>query len=62
MRAYPDRIAKRRDATGENWISAGGRAFRLDPTDPLARAEWLAVGEIQGSAAGARILSAVALR
>ncbi len=61
MRAYPDRIAKRRDQTGENWISAGGRAFRLDPTDPLARADWLAVGEIQGSAAGARILSAVAM-
>jgi ATP-dependent helicase HrpB len=61
MRAYPDRIAKRRDQTGENWISAGGRAFRLDPADPLARAEWLAVGEIQGSAAGARILSAVAI-
>lgn len=60
IRAYPDRIAKRRDASGEDWISAGGRAFRLDPADPLARAEWLAVGEIQGSAAGARILSAVA--
>jgi len=59
MRAFPDRIAKRRDATGENWISAGGRAFRLDPADPLARADWLAVGEIQGSAAGARIISAV---
>jgi len=61
MRAYPDRIARRRDRTGEDWISAGGRAFRLDPADSLARAEWLAVGEIQGSAAGARILSAVAV-
>ncbi|MBO9575538.1 MAG: ATP-dependent helicase HrpB [Sphingobium sp.] len=61
MRAYPDRIAKRRDGTGETWISAGGRAFRLDPADPLARAQWLAVGEIQGSASGARILSAVAV-
>jgi ATP-dependent helicase HrpB len=61
LRAYPDRIAKRRDQSGENWISAGGRAFRLDPADPLARAEWLAVGEIQGSAAGARIISAVAI-
>jgi len=61
LRAYPDRIARRRDASGETWISAGGRAFRLDPTDPLARASWLAVGEIQGSAAGARILSAVAM-
>ncbi len=61
MRAYPDRIARRRDRTGEDWISAGGRAFRLDPADSLARAEWLAVGEIQGGAAGARILSAVAV-
>ncbi len=60
MRAFPDRIARRRDATGEQWISAGGRAFRLDPADPLARADWLAVGEIQGSAVGARIISAVA--
>jgi ATP-dependent helicase HrpB len=60
-RAFPDRIAKRRDASGENWISAGGRGFRLDPADPLARADWLAVGEIQGSASGARILSAVAI-
>lgn len=61
IRAFPDRIAKRRDASGADWISASGRGFRLDPADPLARAEWLAVGEIQGSAAGARILSAVAM-
>lgn len=61
IRAFPDRIARRRDASGETWASAGGRGFRLDPADPLARAQWLAVGEIQGSAAGARILSAVAI-
>lgn len=56
--AYPDRIAKRRDASGENWVSAGGRGFKLDPTSSLARAEWLAVAETQGMASGARILSA----
>ncbi len=61
VRAFPDRIAKRRDPSGADWISVGGRGFRLDPADPLARASWLAVGEIQGSAAGARILSAVAI-
>jgi len=61
IRAFPARIAKRRDASGADWISAGGRGFRLDPADPLARAAWLAVGEIQGSASGARILSAVAI-
>lgn len=57
--AYPDRVAKRRSASGEDWISTGGRGFRLDPASPLARSEWLAVAEIQGAASGARILSAV---
>ena len=56
--AFPDRVSRRRDASGEAWASAGGRGFRLDPASPLARADWLAVAETQGSAAGARILSA----
>tara|TARA_R110000782_G_scaffold78276_3_gene154963 strand:+ start:9046 stop:11505 length:2460 start_codon:yes stop_codon:yes gene_type:complete len=59
--AFPDRVAKRRSADGADWISAGGRGFRLDPLSPLAREPWLAVGEVQGSAAGARILSAAPL-
>lgn len=56
--AFPDRIARRRDASGETWASAGGRGFRLDPASSLARHEWLAVAETQGMAAGARILAA----
>ena len=56
--AFPDRVAKRRSSDGADWASVGGRGFRLDPLSPLAREEWLAVGEVQGSAAGARILSA----
>lgn len=56
--AFPDRVAKRRSADGADWASVGGRGFRLDPLSPLAREAWLAVGEVQGSAAGARILSA----
>ncbi|HLZ77879.1 MAG TPA: ATP-dependent helicase HrpB, partial [Sphingomonas sp.] len=59
--AYPDRIARRRDASGEAWASAGGRGFKLDPLSPLAREEWLAVAETQGIAAGARILSAATI-
>lgn len=59
--AFPDRIARRRDASGESWASAGGRGFKLDPASSLARHEWLAVAETQGMAAGARILSAVPL-
>jgi ATP-dependent helicase HrpB len=54
-------VSKRRDASGENWISAGGRGFRLDPASPLAREPWLAVAEVSGTAAGARILSAAPL-
>ncbi len=59
--AYPDRVARRRDGTGENWASVGGRGFRLDPASGLASSEWLAVGETQGAASGARILSAAPL-
>jgi ATP-dependent helicase HrpB len=56
--AFPDRVARRRDASGADWISVGGRGFRLDPASPLAREPWLAVAEVGGAAAGARILSA----
>ncbi len=59
--AYPDRIARRRDPSGEAWASVGGRGFKLDPLSPLAREEWLAVAETQGIAAAARILSAAAI-
>jgi ATP-dependent helicase HrpB len=59
--AFPDRVARRRDSSGETWQSAGGRGFRLDPASPLAGARWLAVGEVAGHAAGARILSAAAI-
>jgi ATP-dependent helicase HrpB len=59
--AYPDRIARRRDASGEQWLSVGGRGYRLDPAHPLARQEWLAVADIQGAAASARIVSAAAI-
>ncbi|MEA3038261.1 MAG: ATP-dependent helicase HrpB [Sphingomonadales bacterium] len=59
--AYPDRLSRRRDPSGENWLSVGGRGFRLDPASPLAREQWLAVAEVSGTAAGARILSAAAI-
>ncbi len=59
--AFPDNLAKRRDAGGEHWLTAGGRGLRLDPVSPLARAEWLAVGDAQGEAKGARITGAIPL-
>jgi len=59
--AREDNIARRRDASGENWISVGGRGFMLDPASPLARAEWLVIGDAQGQAKGARITAAAEL-
>src|SRR5947209_909506 len=59
--AFPDRLSRRRDASGESWQSVGGRGFRLDSVTALARSHWLAVGEVAGHASAARILSAVAI-
>jgi ATP-dependent helicase HrpB len=57
--ALPDNLARRRDASGESWLSAGGRGYWLDPASPLATSEWLVIGDAQGSARGARITAAV---
>lgn len=57
----PDFIARRRDASGENWVSAGGRGFALDPASPLSRADWLVIADAQGQARGARITGAAEL-
>ncbi|WP_305096406.1 ATP-dependent helicase HrpB [Croceibacterium aestuarii] len=59
--ALPDNLARRRDDKGENWISAGGRGYTLDPTSPLAREDWIAVGDAQGLAKGARVTAALPL-
>ncbi|MCL9982692.1 MAG: ATP-dependent helicase HrpB [Erythrobacter sp.] len=53
--ARPEFVARRRDQGGEHWLSAGGRGYQLDPVSPLARAEWIVIGDAQGQAKGARI-------
>jgi ATP-dependent helicase HrpB len=58
--AYPDRIAKARGASGE-FLMASGRAASVPSHEPLAAAPFLAVAEITGRAAQARILAASAL-
>ncbi len=58
--AYPDRIAEARVALGAYRL-ASGRGGALEPHDPLARGRYLAVAELQGSAANARILLAATL-
>ncbi|WP_298302548.1 ATP-dependent helicase HrpB [uncultured Erythrobacter sp.] len=59
--ARPDFVARRRDPSGENWLSAGGRGFQLDPDSPLVRADWIVIGDAQGQAKGARITAAAEL-
>ncbi len=59
--AFPDRLSRRRDASGTSFQSLGGRGFKLDPASSLSSSQWLAVGEVAGHASGARILSAAAI-
>jgi ATP-dependent helicase HrpB len=59
--AYPDRIARRRPGTGGQFVLANGRGAELPETDPLAAAEFLAVAELDGDAARARIFLAAPL-
>jgi ATP-dependent helicase HrpB len=57
----PDMLARRRDGSGETWLSAGGRGYVLDPASPLASRDWMVIGDAQGQAKGARILSGASL-
>jgi ATP-dependent helicase HrpB len=58
--AYPDRIAKARGPLGQFQL-ASGRGVQLDPTEPLAREAWLAVGDLGGGEARDRILLAASI-
>jgi ATP-dependent helicase HrpB len=55
--AYPARIAKNRGSGGA-FLLANGRGANIDPASPLAREPFLAVAELAGAAAQARILLA----
>lgn len=57
----PDFIARKRGTSGEGWLTAGGRGFTLDPASPLARGDFLVIGDAQGQAKGARITAAASL-
>ena len=58
--AFPERIARKRGKAGE-LLLAGGRGAMLDPTELLAREDWLAVGELGGGDARDRVRLAAAL-
>jgi ATP-dependent helicase HrpB len=59
--AFPDRIARARSASGEDWLAAGGRGYRLDPASPFVTARWLVIGDAQGEARAARITAGLVL-
>ena len=54
--AFPDRVAKNRGS--DSFLLANGRGTVIDAASPLARATYLAIAEMTGTAARARILSA----
>jgi ATP-dependent helicase HrpB len=56
--AYPDRVAQARAGRRGDYLLANGRGGRLEPADSLASEPYLAVAEIAGEAASARILLA----
>ena len=58
--AYPDRIAKRRDAAG-SFLLANGRGASIDPHDPLAMSEWLVALDLDDVGTESRVRLAAAL-
>ena len=58
--AFPERIAKQRGAGG-SFVMANGRAASLEPHESLVREPFLAIAEISGKAASARIVAAATI-
>src|SRR5262249_35456613 len=54
--AFPDRVAKNRG--NGSFVLANGRGAAVEQTSALARAPYIAVGELTGTAASGRILLA----
>jgi ATP-dependent helicase HrpB len=57
--AFPDRVAKNRG--NGSFVLANGRGAAVEPSSALARAPYIAVGELTGTAASGRILLAAAI-
>ena len=57
--AFPDRVAKNRG--NGSFVLANGRGAAVEQTSALARAPYIAVGELTGTAASGRILLAAAV-
>jgi ATP-dependent helicase HrpB len=59
--AYPERIAKARGAGSGQYLLANGRGAALEPSQPLARENFIVVAEMTGAAQQSRILAAAAI-
>jgi ATP-dependent helicase HrpB len=59
--AYPDRVAKIRGGGSGTFLLANGRGGIVVPVSPLARAPFIVVADLSGTAAQARILLAAAI-
>lgn len=63
--AFPDRVARRRRAAGASdatisFLTANGSGAMVDAADPLARSEWIVIGDAGGGGANSRIRLAAA--
>lgn len=59
--AYPERVARRRPGGGGLYLMASGQGARLDPAEPLAAQEYLAIASLDGSRRDGRVYLAAAL-
>ncbi len=59
--AYPDRIARRREGEGARFLLRNGRGARLETSNALARADFLAIADLDGDPAESRIWLAAPL-
>ncbi|MCF4165177.1 ATP-dependent helicase HrpB [Zavarzinia compransoris] len=59
--AYPERVARRRPGGGGVYLMASGQGARLDPAEPLAGREWLAIASLDGQRRDGRVFLAAGL-
>lgn len=59
--AYPDRVAQRRSGEAPRYLLRNGRGARLATAQPLGRAAYLAIADLDGDPAESRIWLAAAL-
>jgi ATP-dependent helicase HrpB len=59
--AFPDRIARRRGASGSRYLLASGRGAALDEADSLARADLIVAADLDAGRADGRVFLAAAV-